>query len=196
MGRSSRTWCLCSKCLNIYDRAFIVFVLSTSNKKCAVCDSISTSMTIFVNNKSTKFCQIALRIKRFIHKNKSDSFFSAWRCSSYAQLRWPRREILRRRQLCQRNVIDFFVVLLMSIWQHCYTRLWVCPSSAIPFLVRDISFIKFDCRRLGLLLVQHAGDLPGCMEYDRVWFDFFLCFLSLVAIFVFFVFGRVYHLGM
>jgi len=82
--------------------------------------------------------------------------FSAWRCS-YAQLRWSVREISRTRQLCQRNVIDFVVVLLMSIWQHCYTRLWVCPSSAIPFFVRDISFIKFDCRRLGLLLVHHAG---------------------------------------
>jgi len=27
-------------------------------------------MTIFTNNKSTKFCQITLHIKRFIHKRK------------------------------------------------------------------------------------------------------------------------------
>jgi len=27
-------------------------------------------MTIFINNKSTKFCQITLHIKRFIHERK------------------------------------------------------------------------------------------------------------------------------
>ena len=32
-------------------------------------------MIIFINNKSTKFCQITLRIKRFIHKRKVIPFF-------------------------------------------------------------------------------------------------------------------------
>ena len=32
-------------------------------------------MTIFINNKSTKFRQITLRIKRFIHKRKVIPFF-------------------------------------------------------------------------------------------------------------------------
>jgi len=32
-------------------------------------------MIIFINNKSTKFCQITLRIKRFIHKRKVVPFF-------------------------------------------------------------------------------------------------------------------------
>jgi len=32
-------------------------------------------MIIFINNKSTKFCQITQCIKRFIHKKKSGSFF-------------------------------------------------------------------------------------------------------------------------
>ena len=32
-------------------------------------------MTILTNNKSTKFCQITLRIKRFIHKRKVVPFF-------------------------------------------------------------------------------------------------------------------------
>jgi len=32
-------------------------------------------MTIFINNKSTKFCQITLRIKRFIDKRKVVPFF-------------------------------------------------------------------------------------------------------------------------
>jgi len=33
-------------------------------------------MIIFTSNKSTKFCQIILRIKRFIHKRKVVPFFS------------------------------------------------------------------------------------------------------------------------
>jgi len=32
-------------------------------------------MIIFINIKSNKFCQIALRIKRFIHERKVVSFF-------------------------------------------------------------------------------------------------------------------------
>jgi len=32
-------------------------------------------MIIFVNDKSTKFCQITLHIKRFIHKRKVVPFF-------------------------------------------------------------------------------------------------------------------------
>jgi len=32
-------------------------------------------MTIFINNKSTKFCQITLRVKRFIRKRKVVLFF-------------------------------------------------------------------------------------------------------------------------
>jgi len=32
-------------------------------------------MTIFINNKSTKFCQITLRVKRFIRKRKVVPFF-------------------------------------------------------------------------------------------------------------------------
>jgi len=32
-------------------------------------------MVIFINNKSTKFCQITLRIKRFIHKRNMVPFF-------------------------------------------------------------------------------------------------------------------------
>jgi len=34
-------------------------------------------MIIFINNNSTKFCQITLRIKRFLHKRKVIPFF--WR---------------------------------------------------------------------------------------------------------------------
>jgi len=36
---------------------------------------------MLINNQSTKFCQITLRIKRFIHK--SGSFFSASRSTRY-----------------------------------------------------------------------------------------------------------------
>jgi len=32
-------------------------------------------MIIFINNKSTKFCHVTLRIKRFIHKRKVAPFF-------------------------------------------------------------------------------------------------------------------------
>jgi len=32
-------------------------------------------MIIFINNNSTKFCQITLRIKRFVHKRKVVPFF-------------------------------------------------------------------------------------------------------------------------
>jgi len=45
-------------------------------------------MIIFINNKSTKFCQITLRIKRFIGKRKGVPFFlphSVYRTTCYLQ---------------------------------------------------------------------------------------------------------------
>ena len=49
-------------------------------------------MIIFINNKSTNFCQIALRIKRFIHNRKV--FFSASRCAySFIDLWQPRTRL-------------------------------------------------------------------------------------------------------
>jgi len=36
-------------------------------------------MIIFANDENTKFCQITLRIKRFIHKRKVVPFYSAKR---------------------------------------------------------------------------------------------------------------------
>jgi len=41
-------------------------------------------MIIFVNNKSTKFCQVTLHINKFIHKRKVVPFFL--RYSVYAKL--------------------------------------------------------------------------------------------------------------
>ena len=32
-------------------------------------------MIMFINNKTTKFCQITLHIKRFVHKRKGVRFF-------------------------------------------------------------------------------------------------------------------------
>jgi len=44
-------------------------------------------MIIFINKKSTKFCQITLHIKRFIHKRKVD-ILSASRFSCIVKVWW------------------------------------------------------------------------------------------------------------
>jgi len=52
-------------------------------------------MMIFTNNKCTKFCQIALRTKRFIHKRKVVPFFLPHGAYTPILAKWHSNEVAR-----------------------------------------------------------------------------------------------------
>ena len=53
-------------------------------------------MIIFIKNKSTKFCQTALRIKRFMHKRKVVPFFCLTMYIQKVHFHYPRDVIYAR----------------------------------------------------------------------------------------------------
>jgi len=60
-------------------------------------------MIIFINNKSTKFCQITFYIKRFIHKRKVFLFF----CLTVYKQNWLQLLFVVKATALNRQVSEF-----------------------------------------------------------------------------------------